>query len=185
MRAFIAIELSRKIKGEIEKFQKTIDNPNILTAKYVEPKNIHLTLKFLDEISDEQVIHIRALLEKICKRHKKFEINFKGLKAFPNENYVNVLWVGVEKGDVEAKVLQKSIDNELSKLGFKPEKDYLNHLTIARIKSVINKAKLTQLFKTFENLSLVGLKVEKVSLVKSTLTGTGPIYETISEHVLS
>jgi len=185
MRAFIAIELLSETQGEVNKLQKLIEKQNLFSAKYVEPKNIHLTLKFLDEISEEQATKISEILKLICKNSKAINISFSGLGSFPSQSRVNVLWIGLKDGDSEIKSLRMQIDNELSKIGFAKDKDYTNHITLARVKAVYDKAKLKDLFKRFEKINIAGFKANKIKLIKSTPTSEGHIYETISEFGLS
>lgn len=183
MRAFIAIELPENLKAKISEFQKELIELDILEGNWT--KEYHLTLKFLHEITDEQVKLISNVLLDIAKKTKKFELELNGLGAFPSQNYIRVIWIGAGNGDEEAKELQRSVDNKLEKLGFEKENRYSNHLTLARVKAVKDKDKLKDIFERNATKSFGSFEVKEVKLIKSTLTGAGPKYETIATFHLS
>ncbi|MEM4248139.1 MAG: RNA 2',3'-cyclic phosphodiesterase [Candidatus Nanoarchaeia archaeon] len=181
MRAFIAIEVSPEVKKDIEKFQSELQKQDFVTANWT--SEYHLTLKFLGEIDELKQKKIEKVLSEIASKTKRFELELKGVGAFPAQDYVRVLWVGAGYGDDEAKFLQKQIDESLEELDFEKEKDYVNHLTLARVKSVKDRVKLK---KFFENKKSFGkFKVSEIKLIKSELTKKGPIYSVIAEFHLN
>lgn len=166
MRSFIAIEVPF-FKG-IEELQSSIEGK----FKAVEKENLHLTLKFLGEISERDVEKIKEEVEK-CKT-QPFRLKFKGVGFFPNENYIKVVWVGVENPEKIAEMM-RCIDSHLAKFGFKREKSYVPHLTIARVKG---KIKIENLEK-FRDMEFGEIEVNEIKIKKSTLTPEGPIYEDV------
>ena len=168
MRAFIAIDVP--YTKRIEDLQNSIEGH----VKLVERENIHITLKFLGEID-------RAILENIKKivddcKVGKFSINLKGVGFFPNARYIRVVWIGVNNYEPIVK-MARCIDEKLSKIGFKKEKNYVPHLTIARAKGRIKIKNLGE----FEDLNFLRFEVESVKIKKSTLTERGPVYEDLYE----
>jgi 2'-5' RNA ligase len=167
MRTFIAIEIPY-FKG-IKELQDSIEG----RAKLVEKENMHITLKFLGEIEERDVERIREIVE-ICKV-EKFKISLKGVGFFPNERYIRVVWIGVENYEPIVK-MAKCIDSHLSKFGFKREKDYIPHLTVARVKGKISINNLDK----FLSMEFGEVEIREVKIKKSTLTPQGPIYEDIA-----
>ncbi len=167
MRTFIAIEIPY-FKG-IKELQDNIEG----RAKLVENENMHITLKFLGEIEERDVEKIKDIVEN-CKVDK-FRISLKGIGFFPNERYIRVVWIGVENYEPIER-MAKCIDSHLSKLGFKREKDYVPHLTVARVKGRINIKNLDK----FLSMEFGEVDVQEVKIKKSTLTPQGPIYEDIA-----
>ena len=188
MRCFIAINLPDKIKEKISDITKNFPEKGI---KKVGEHNLHLTLKFLGEVDKNKLEEIKKILEKInCQ---KFDVSLKDFGFFPNTNFIKVVWIGIEKGNKEIIELQKQIDSELEKSGFKKEKGFSvfdrkyfpskmekgfePHLTIARVKFLENKKefldKMNKL-KFEDNFS-----VSSFDLVESILKKEGPVYRKI------
>ncbi len=167
MRAFIAIDVP--YFKEIENLQKSISG----RFKAVEPHNLHLTLKFLGDVEEREVESIVKAMES-CRR-ESFSVRLKGIGFFPNENYVRVLWIGIEDPDPLVS-LMKCLDTHLSRMGFEKEKKYIPHLTIARVKSRISIENRDRF--TYMNFGI--FQVTEIKLKKSTLTEKGPIYEDIA-----
>ncbi len=167
MRAFIALDIP--FFPDIGRVQDSLKKERV---KFVERENIHITLKFLGDIDEAMVDKIAEIVEE-CKT-QPFTIRLKNIGFFPNEHYVRVIWIGVENGDSIIK-MAKCIDSRLSKLGFKKEKSYVPHLTIARVKGRIDISKL----ESFRTHLFGEAEITEIKIKKSTLTPKGPIYEDI------
>ncbi|NQU98114.1 RNA 2',3'-cyclic phosphodiesterase [Candidatus Woesearchaeota archaeon] len=173
MRLFIAIDICKELKQEIANIQEKIKD--LGRIKTVLEKNLHLTLKFLGEVdAPEKIIE---LLEKID--FKEFSITSSNIGFFPSDNFINVVWIGFKEanGLIE---LQKKICETLSK-DFKKEKDYIPHLTIARIKYLSPEEKAEILKLKQQDMKEITFKTPSFKLMKSTLTDKGPVYEVLKE----
>jgi len=185
MRTFIAIEISealKKILGQIEAHLKYAG----ADVKWVNPDIIHLTLKFLGEISEEKCEEVKSALDDIAGSARPFELNIKDVGAFPKIDHPRVVWVGLDKGASESKDLASRIDEALSKIGFaKEERPFSPHLTIGRVRSATNRGKLAEKISSaaanFELSAIVPHQVLLVILFQSTLTPQGPIYTKLHE----
>lgn len=170
MRCFIAIDLPQKAKEKlaeiIEKLPKEISR-----FKTVEKENLHLTLKFLGEINDYKVNWVIQQLKNL--NIKKFKIYTAGIGFFPNENFIRVLWIGLEPQELIKKI-HKKIDNALEKY-FKKDKQFESHITLARIKSVKNREKFIEEVKKIK-VPKIEFEVSEIKLKRSVLTKEGPIY---------
>ena len=165
MRCFIAIDLPETIKDEIIKIQKQIPE---FKGKLIEKENLHLTLKFLGEISEEMIKKVKEKLEKI--KFNKFNAKLGEVGIF-SESFVRIVWLKLENCDE----LQKEIDSALADL-FKKEERFMSHLTIARVKFIQDKKDFIEKLKKIE-VKPVEFEVNNFLLKKSTLTEKGPIYE--------
>lgn len=174
-RSFLAIELADNLKSEITKVEDDfkIINPNL---KFVPPENMHFTLKFFGDINEDLSNKIAIKVEKVLKNYKPFNINLESCGAFPNKNYIKVIWIGISDNNT-LNSLQKELDLEFHNLGFKKEKNHTSHLTIARVRSPKSKEKIKDKIESFENKTFGKMEVNKIILKKSTLTKEGPIYE--------
>lgn len=177
IRAFIAVELPEKFIPEIKRLGSEIKMPGV---RLVEPGLVHITLKFLGDIHENKVEPIASVLSQI--RCKPFEAGIKGIGVFPKPSYVRVVWLGAQ-GDFDT--LHLNAEKALSEFRFKKEDDFTPHATIARVKQPVNSTELTEKIKNIGNVDLGAFSVSSISLKKSTLTPSGPIYETLKEIKLS
>ena len=169
MRAFLAIEIEESLKNKIKKTQQTIKNTNSAKIKYIEDENIHLTLKFFGEINQRKQKQISSIIRKTTEN--------------PNMNRPRVIWTGIKDNDTTINLI-KELDDEFNKIGFKKEHDYTPHITIGRVRDVYNKNNLSNILKQLSKTYYGKMNIKKIHLKSSTLTPTGPIYETVEEFIL-
>ena len=174
MRCFIALEFPPEVKSRIySDLQREMrDKPEL---KWVSKDNLHLTLKFLGEVPENQVDRLARELETL-KREKRIEVKLGGLGSFLDRGSVRVLWIGIEQGSREIEKLAKKVENLAAKLGFPREKrQFVPHLTVARARRHSRRFFRPSDFKT--ELNIPPFEVKELVLFKSTLTPDGPIYE--------
>ena len=182
MRCFIGVPISDEIKRKLVKEQKEISE--VIKAKFVEKQNLHISLRFLGDVSEEKVNELKKALGEALLGKKGFEICIKGLGCFPNIDFVRVLWAVVGKGFTELKLLEKDIDKELSKLTFKKDKEFTPHLTLGRVRFISDKADFQDTIKESTDKEFGCFEAKNVVLFKSRLTSKGPVYEIIKEYEL-
>lgn len=168
MRCFVAIDVPDEIKRKIGEIQKDLNRSGI---KLVEPENLHFTLKFLGEISESKAEEIKQRLKEI--EFQKFSIELAGVSGFPNLKYLRVIWIGTTSEKISE--LAKLIDKRLSSIGFKEEKKYVPHLTIARVKRKPS-IEVIKFIEKYKSEKFGNFLVQEFSLKKSILTKSGPIY---------
>ena len=177
VRSFLAIELKEDLVPKILDVQKEFKKTNA-NIKYVPSKNMHFTLKFFGNIDEEMIEDISLSVEKVIMNYSSFDLSIKNCGCFPNKNVIKVLWLGLDEGS-PIKSLQKDLDREFKKLGFKKEKNFISHLTIGRVKSPKNEKEIRKTIEKLENIEIGQMTVSRICLKKSTLTPQGPIYEDI------
>jgi len=185
MRAFIAIELSPEIKDSLEQVQSHLKYSEA-DVKWIDTGNIHLTLKFLGDITEENCEKIRSIIDEIGRSVKPFEISIKDIGAFPNMNYPRVIWIGLDKGAAESKALAAKISEEALKIGFQKEpRPFAPHLTIGRVRSPKNKEALKEKIASYSLQSAIKAQsISTIALFQSVLTPKGPIYTKLHESKL-
>lgn len=183
MRAFIAIEITdQAMLNAISGFQKQIGDTGA-DVKMVEPQNMHFTLLFLGEISDDEVSMLNERLSKI--RLPSFEAELAGTGVFPNMHRINVVWIGVnDNAQSSLKTLAQSIVSSLSGSRFKPDKQFEAHLTVARVKSSKERARLLQVVNENASSTFGRQLFTEFKLKKSDLTSSGPVYSDIGTYKL-
>lgn len=177
IRSFLAIELDEDLVPKISALQKEFKKTNA-NIKYVSSQNMHFTLKFFGNIDLDMAEDIADAVERVIKNYSSFDLKIRNCGCFPNKNVIKVLWLGLEEGS-PIKSLQKDLDKEFKKLGFKKEKNFISHLTIGRVKSPKNKKEIRSTIEKLENIEIGQMNVSRICLKKSTLTPQGPIYEDI------
>ena len=181
MRTFIAIDISDEIREVLGRIQEHLKYSGA-DVKWVDNKNIHLTLKFLGEISEEKCEEIKSLLDEVCKSIKQFEVTIKDIGAFPKIDFPRVVWAGLENGATESRALAERIDDALSKIGFEKEsRPFAAHLTLGRVRSPKNKVALKEKMAACQVPSVKPHLITSVTLFQSTLTPKGSIYTKLHE----
>ncbi len=181
MRTFIAVEVPVDAKNRIAELENRLKGTGT-DIKWVEPGNIHITLKFLGDIDADQTAVIQKGLREALDAISPFALNLGRVGAFPDLNRPRVFWVSVEEGKDELIAMQQHIETELHARGFvREERPFSPHLTIGRVRSPRGMGKLTEMVRSsaFETESF---PVTRVAVVKSDLKPDGPVY-TIIDHV--
>ncbi len=185
MRTFIAIELSDEIRSSLLQIESHLKYSGA-DVKWVDVGNIHLTLKFLGDITEEKCEKIKSILDEIAKNSKSFEISIKDIGTFPNINYPRVIWVGLDKGSSESKALAERIEEETLKVGAQKEaRPFAPHLTIGRVRSPKNKEVLKEKIESYQLSAISCQLIKSIALFQSTLTPKGPIYTKLYEAKLT
>ncbi|RLI79595.1 RNA 2',3'-cyclic phosphodiesterase [Archaeoglobales archaeon] len=179
MRLFVAVDVENDVRDKIYELSKALSS--IKGIKAVERENIHITLKFLGEVDNVKVERVKAQLEKI--EAPRFKAHFYSIGFFPPKGKIRVIWVGVDEGKEELTNLALKVENSLKKLGFREDKEFVAHATVARVKKPIDRDKLMQVFESFGN-DFGWMDVEKFKLKQSILTPKGPIYKDIQIYNL-
>lgn len=174
IRAFLAVDVDRELIGGIRKIQEEIKLVGA-PVKFVEPENLHFTIKFFGDVNEEKLDEInRIIIEKI-ENFSPFKISIKGLGVFPSLRYIRVLWLGSENFE-QFSNLQRELDHEFIKIGYEKERSYIPHLTIGRLKGAENKEVLVEKIKQLSDVEIGSTIIDKICLKKSELTPLGPIY---------
>lgn len=184
MRAFIAIEIDDTVRQKLVAAQRQLADTGA-QLRLVEPENIHVTMKFLGDIREDQIGAITDAVRTAVAGVGPFDIGVRGIGVFPDLRYIRVIWAGVSDGREQVTSIQRHIDQNLAKLGFKPERDFVPHLTLARAKSAGGKERLVALLKSMQNVEFGSCCVGAVELKQSTLTPKGPIYSTLARIELA
>ncbi|MBS3815365.1 MAG: RNA 2',3'-cyclic phosphodiesterase [Hadesarchaea archaeon] len=180
-RSFISIEIEEEIKNRLTKIQNELVRTGA-DLKLVEPENIHLTLRFLGDVPEDDLTEIKSAIQDSKKVIGPFKLQVKGMGVFPKPSYIRVIWAGVGNGSDETTAIRKSLDQNLTEIDYPPDrKDYTPHLTIARVKTGKNKDSLNEIVNENSEEDFGSCMVNGIELKESELTPEGPIYSTIEK----
>lgn len=181
IRSFIAIPLSAEIISHIEKTQKEL-KALLADVKWVNPRSIHLTLKFLGGIEEGDIEKIAQGIQDGIKGFKPLSVAVKNVGAFPSLKSPRVVWIGLEDQSGQLVKLQNQIEKEMSKLGFEEEKRAFSpHLTLGRVRSPKGKDELVKYLLDERERVFGEIRVDRVILFRSELKPTGAVYTVLKE----
>ena len=184
VRSFIAIELSQEIKAELTAMEEKLKARRHPFVKWVDPENIHLTLKFLGSVALDTIPQIVEAMTRIAQPASPFSLQVGGTGAFPNWQRPQVIWVGIGGEIGRLAALQKELEAALSPLGFPPEsRAFSPHLTLGRLRDRVSPEDRRRFGQWAESVKFEispSFEVDALRLMKSQLTPGGPIYSRLS-----
>ena len=183
IRAFIALELPagvhqslHQVSSQLRQRLQTLPKQAV---RWVPAENIHLTLKFLGDVSLANLDILQEMLLSEVKTHPPFEFSLGGVGAFPNARQPRVLWVGIQ-APPEMLALQYGIEVKLEKLGYsREERPFSPHLTLGRVSRNTSIQDAHQIGAALQAMQVgfLGLVcAQGVSLFRSDLQPTGSVY---------
>jgi 2'-5' RNA ligase len=182
LRAFIAIEIPLEIKQAIAAEIASLHNSAGRAVRWVSIQNIHLTLKFLGEISPASVELLTQALQAECDQAAPFNITVNGLGCFPNAHRPRIIWIGLNIPP-ELNRLQHKLETAIARMGYAAEdKPFSPHLTVGRVREQATSAELKNIHSGLEKLhvDLLGtFTAQSVHLFKSDLKPAGPVYTSL------
>ncbi|MFH1379856.1 MAG: RNA 2',3'-cyclic phosphodiesterase [bacterium] len=176
MRLFIGIRITDEIIQKIIDIQEKLSAPD-LRVKWVEPYNLHVTLKFIGEVDETIRGVIENIMQGICRKQKPFNLSFQGLGVFPNLQSPRIIWAGIGDGGEHLQALAEKLNDTFAILNVPMEQwQYTGHLTIGRVKGKQGIGSLFQFLRTLPDESLGSIKVNNMELIESKLSSSGPDY---------
>jgi len=170
VRAFLGVPLPEELRERLAKRAGRVEGLRAQKAG-----TIHLTIRFLGEIADPAPI--LEALEPVAAAHAPFDLVLKGLGAFPRPTRANVVWVGLDRGDLPAGALAKGVEMALEPLGFAPDRrPFHAHVTLGRFK---NPRRLAM--EEGDQLSFGSARADRLILYSSILTPQGAIHHPVRE----
>ncbi len=180
IRAFIAADLPDEIRRELGKVIRHLKTelPQV-PIRWVPPENIHLTLKFLGEVSQRNLPLLTELLKSEVADQRPFEFGVGGLNAFPDLRRPRVIWVGI-KGPKELNDLHYAVETAMEKLGYAREmRPFEPHLTLGRVSRNATPEEVRRVSEALRRTQvgfLGSALVEEVYLYRSDLRPSGAVY---------
>ncbi len=181
IRAFLAFDIENQdVKKKLADMQINVAQTGA-DLKLVEPENIHMTIRFLGDIT-------LNMADKVYEEMKKtqftpFNVQINGVGVFPNLSYPRVVWAGITQGADPLRSVFTQLEPKLQNLGFTPDpKGFSPHLTIARVRSARNNEQLAEFITKNTKYDFGTFKAQCLRLKRSELTPKGPIYSTLKEY---
>lgn len=179
-RAFIAIDLSPDIVRKVDEVSASLrERMGDLPVRWTPAKNVHLTLKFLGDVSTTYVDRLAEIIARVARSHESFEMSVGSLGIYPDARRPRIVWLGVEAPQV-LHTIQRSIEQETNRLGYEAgDRDFSPHLTIGRVSRGADYRELKEIgtFLEGETVGFLGAtRVDQVNLYRSDLKPSGAVY---------
>lgn len=145
-------------------------------VKWSLPDNLHLTLRFLGDIKENDLEELFDLLGDRVADLEPFALEVKGVGAFPNWRTPRVVWAGCGEGSEEATFLAQRVEETSIDLGYERERrPFRPHFTLGRVKQPADAWGLEDVATETER-AYGFVDVDEVVVYMSSLRRTGPVY---------
>ena len=184
VRSFIAVELPEELKEELIDLNRRLQSGDHTGVRWVDPRGIHLTLKFLGDVAIDRLDNVIAALQEATCEIPPFQLEVGGLGVFPNPRRVRVAWVGISGETDKLQQLQQRVESSLARIGFPAEsRKFTPHLTLARVRDQVSpdvRQNFGHLIINTDFKASHNIMVNTVFLMKSQLTRQGAIYSRLN-----
>ena len=176
IRTFVAIFPPKEVREAL--FRAAQNLPTSRDFRPVGHEKIHLTLKFLGDVAEEDLDTIENALQPISEGHEPFEVSTSSFGAFPSEKKARILWIGIEQGSEHLRTVAEAVENLLAPAGFEREnRPYIPHLTLGR-----TRARRTKLDTSEASPPTFRFTVRGIDLVKSAPGKNGVNYSILATY---
>ena len=186
VRTFIAIDPGRAIRERMVALQENLARIGA-EVKWVEADNLHVTLLFLGEVDNRDLMPVCRAVEEAAHAHQPFDLSIEGAGCFPNMRRPRVVWIGVGKGMEEVRALHDALEGPLLKLGCyrREERQFTPHVTLGRIRTDKPLDQLAEALVKKKHYQAGETLIREVLVMSSELSPKGPAYTVMSRAGLS
>ena len=186
LRTFIAVEVTRAAREQAARLIRELAGTPA-AVKWVEPENLHLTLKFLGEVDMRQSAAVCQAVRTAVAELDVFTFHLHGAGAFPSSDQPRTLWVGVDDGQEDLIQLHDNVEAALAPLDFRSDgRRFVPHMTIGRVRyGRRGVAELGAEIESHADVDLGPVPVREVIVYSSELTRNGPYYEALDRAPLA
>jgi RNA 2',3'-cyclic 3'-phosphodiesterase len=185
LRTFLAVETSSAVRASVAELIDTLSQ-SPANVKWVETDNLHLTLKFLDEVRVDEIPRICEAVARGVAGAEPFLLEIFGVGAFPNAGRPRTIWLGARGGGEQMIALHQLVETALGEIGFRKEhRRFQPHLTIGRVRyGGAEAAALGDLLWEHAQFEVGTVSVREVVVFSSQLDRAGPVYTVLGRAPL-
>ncbi len=185
IRTFVAVDVGKDVRQTAEELIGEFSGIPA-DVKWVEPENMHLTLKFIGEVDAREVHHVCGAVKEAAQGVEPFGLAIRGTGAFPNARRPRTIWLGAGDGAQQLGLLAERIESGLEKIGYRREaRRFTGHLTIGRIRRGgpgVNE--IGDLVQEYADFDIGRVAIDEAIVFSSELTRSGPIHQVLSRAAL-
>lgn len=185
LRVFVAVPLAPPLRAAVAGLQQSL-RARGGRLRWVEPGNLHVTLRFLGSLPEARVDDVAGALEEASRQVGPFLLELGSCGRFPGGGAPRVLWVGITGGVQELTTLAGRLEEGLRKRGFAPEdRGFRPHVTVARVREGDRPPGLDLWLQECAGRPVGSMRVEAVHVMASQLRPQGPLYRSLRVVPLS
>lgn len=181
-RVFIAVDIPEFVRKEIKEVQQKLKKEDVFRGRYVEPHNMHITLKFLGDVDESLLPTLQTRLKTVKYRLLHAHLGKLDLFKSLGSNAVRVIFLSIDCPGLADLVAQ--IDERLADLFTSEKRSFVSHLTIARVKEIADYDILADIIQQL-HVEPVAFDIGSFVLKQSVLSAEGPIYTEIERYIFS
>ncbi len=185
VRTFIAVDVGDVVRGNATALQKQLARTGA-AVKWVEPESMHVTLQFLGEVDERDLLKVCRTVATVARSEPPFALRVSGLGAFPTPRRPKVVWGGITDGADALRRLFGKLEAPLLELGVyrKEDRDYTPHLTLGRARGEADGTLLAG--DMARHLAWEGgqTAVEELLVMSSEMERGGPVYAALGRAPL-
>ncbi len=177
LRTFVAVDIDAAVETQVARLLKKLQQTPA-KVKWVDPRHMHYTLKFLGEVELREVPEVCHVIQEAVAPLESFRVVAAGTGAFPDLQRPRTVWLGISEGSEEFVALHDAVEDALGPLGFRREhRRFRPHLTLGRVrKSPVGIEELGQLIQQHQEFIAGEIYVGEVKIFSSVLTKEVPHY---------
>lgn len=185
-RTFIGVDVGPDIRSRAAALQQSLAASGA-DVKWTEPHNLHVTLLFLGEVDDRELVDICRLVSAAADREPSFPLRVSGVGAFPTPRRPKILWGGITDGADNLQRLHAALEQPLFDLGAyrREERAYTPHLTLGRAKADEDATALALLLPKLLAWDGGRTQIDEVIVYASEMRRGGPEYTVVGRAELT
>jgi 2'-5' RNA ligase len=186
-RTFLAVDIGDAIRKQAVSLQKQLGRAVAEGVNWTEPGGMHVTLLFLGEVDDREVVQVCRAVKDVAGREPPFALRVSGVGAFPNARRPKVVWGGITDGADSLQRLQAALEEKMLALGCyrKEDRPYTPHLTLGRVTADEASFALATEIPKLADWDGGTTTVGEVRVYNSELRRDGPEYTVIARSALT
>ena len=186
IRTFVALNVTESVRSRAAELADRLRESQA-DVKWMDSSNMHLTLKFLGDVSEQELAEVCHTAQAVCRETDVFELQCGGAGAFPNADRPRTVWIGVSQGSQPLAALHQRMEQAFRELGFRREqRRFHGHLTLGRVQGGGPKQQaLGELLGQYDDFQTPIMLAEEVRVYASYLDKTGPTYEILARCPLA
>ncbi|MCK4624986.1 MAG: RNA 2',3'-cyclic phosphodiesterase [Phycisphaerae bacterium] len=181
LRTFLALPLNETIVERLVEVQQSLSSAGA-RVRWVDGENLHLTIKFLGDVTDEQLPEVCRVAEESARQIEPFEFSVAQVISIPQAGAMRMVWVGIDEQTGKLNRLHELLEESYAEMGFgKESRSFRPHLTLGRVKSGQNVKQLRAAIDEIAEAEFGIASINEMIVFSSQLTPDGPIYSPMTK----
>lgn len=182
---FVAVDLPESLNDPLAELVGELRRAGA-DVRWVDPGSMHLTLKFLGSVADDEVGRIDEALRRVARGAPSTTARLRGLGSFPHLRRPRVIWVGLQPAGERLAELQSAVDAAFAELGFDRERRRFHpHVTLGRVKGGRNVRRLAEAVGRHQEVDLGTVSIDEMVLFESRKSPRGARYTPVGTYRLA